>query len=113
LDEAERCSRLALLFKGRIMLCDTPEKLKRRMPGTVLVVSSPRARDIRERLTDAEGVSSVVLVGYGVHLVVDDAERRLPELRRSLETASIPFDAITPSEPTIEDLFVAYVQGQR
>jgi len=113
LDEAERCSRLALLFKGRIMLCDTPEKLKQRMPGTVLVVSSPRAREIRERLANAEGVSSVVLVGDGVHLVVDDAERRLPELRRSLDTASIPFDAITPSEPTIEDLFVAYVQGQQ
>jgi len=113
LDEAERCSRLALLFKGRILLCDTPEKLKQRMPGTVLVVSSPRARDIRDRLANAAGVSSLVLVGDGVHLVVDDAERRLPELRRNLDTASIPFDAIAPSEPTIEDLFVAYVQGQR
>jgi len=113
LDEAERCSRLALLFKGRIMLCDTPERLKRRMPGTVLVVNSPRARDVRERLADAEGVSSVVLVGDGVHLVVDDAELRLPELRRNLDSASIPFDTITPSEPTIEDLFVAYVQEQR
>ncbi len=113
LDEAERCSRLALLFKGRIILCDTPEKLKQRMPGEVLVVSSPRAREVRERLANAAGVSSLVLVGDGVHLVVDDAQRRLPELRRSLDTASIPFDAITPSEPTIEDLFVAYVQGQR
>jgi len=113
LDEAERCSRLALLFKGRIMLCDTPEKLKQRMPGKVLVVNSPKAREIRDRLANAAGVSSLVLVGDGVHLVVDDAERRLPELRRSLATASIPFDAITPSEPTIEDLFVAYVQGQR
>ena len=113
LDEAERCSRLALLFKGRIMLCDTPEKLKQRMPGTVLVVSSPRAREIRDRLANAEGVSSLVLVGDGVHLVVDDAERRLPELRRSLDAALIPFDALTPSEPTIEDLFVAYVQGQQ
>ena len=31
LDEAERCSRLALLFKGRVMLCDSPDELKRRM----------------------------------------------------------------------------------
>ncbi|HTY54490.1 MAG TPA: ABC transporter ATP-binding protein [Candidatus Binataceae bacterium] len=112
LDEAERCSRLALLFKGRIMLCDTPEKLKHRMPGTVLVVSSPQAREVRDRLAHADGVSSVVLVGNGVHLVVDDAQRRLPQLRQSLEAGSIPFDAITPSEPTIEDLFVAYVQGE-
>ncbi len=112
LDEAERCSRLALLFKGRVMLCDSPEELKRRMPGTVLTVASPRAREVHMQLANAEGVSSLVLVGDGVHLVVDDAERRLPELRRTLDAASIPFDAITPSEPTIEDLFVAYVQGR-
>ncbi|MGD0076440.1 MAG: ABC transporter ATP-binding protein [Candidatus Binataceae bacterium] len=113
LDEAERCSRLALLFEGRIMLCDTPDKLKQQMPGTVIVVNSPRAREIRERLADAAGVSSLVLVGDGVHLVVDDAELRLPELRRSLDDASIPYDAITPSEPTIEDLFVAFVRDGR
>lgn len=112
LDEAERCTNLALLFKGRVMMCDTPEQLKQRMPGTVLIVASPKAREVHAQLAKAEGVSSLVLVGDGVHLVVDNAERRLPEIKRSLDAASIPFDTITPSEPTIEDLFVAYVQGR-
>jgi drug efflux transport system ATP-binding protein len=112
LDEAERCSRLALLFNGRAVLCDTPEKLKDRMRGTVLFVASPRARDVSARLAGAEGVLSLVLVGDGVHLVVDDPARRLAQLRRLLEAAPLPFEAITPIEPTIEDLFVAYVEGQ-
>ncbi len=112
LDEAERCSRLALLFKGRAMLCDSPDELKRRMPGTVLIVPSTRAREVREVLAGAEGVSSSVLVGDGVHLVVDDAPRRIAQFRKQLEAASIPFDSIGASEPSIEDLFVAYVQAQ-
>jgi len=112
LDEAERCSRLALLFKGRVMLCDSPDELKRRMPGTVLIVPSTRAREVREVLADAEGVSSSVLVGDGVHLVVDDAPGRIAQFRKQLEAASIPFDSIDPGEPSIEDLFVAYVQAQ-
>ena len=112
LDEAERCSRLALLFKGRVMLCDSPDELKRRMPGTVLIVPSTRAREVHEVLANAEGVSSSVLVGDGVHLVVDDAPRRIAQFRKQLEAASIPFDSIGASEPSIEDLFVAYVQAQ-
>jgi len=112
LDEAERCSRLALLFKGRVMLCASPDELKRRMPGTVLIVPSTRAREVHEVLANAEGVSSSVLVGDGVHLVVDDAPRRIAQFRKQLEAASIPFDSIGASEPSIEDLFVAYVQAQ-
>ena len=94
------------------MLCDSPDELKRRMPGTVLIVLSTQAREVRAVLADAEGVSSSVLVGDGVHLVVDDAPRHMRNSRKQLEAASTPFDSIEPSEPSIEDLFVAYVQAQ-
>jgi len=112
LDEAERCGRLAMLFEGCMMLCGAPEELKGKMPGAVLAVGSSRPREVRRHLEGAEGVRGIVMVGDGVHLVVDDAGRRSPELRRLLDAASIPFDAITPGEPTIEDLFVAYVQSR-
>ena len=111
LDEAERCSRLAMLHKGRLLLCDTPENLKRRMPGAIVIIDSPEAREACDRLSSAPGVQSVLLVGAGVHLVVDDGARRLPELRRILEEGGIPFEQIAVSEPAMEDLFVAYVQA--
>jgi ABC-2 type transport system ATP-binding protein len=113
LDEAERCTRLALLHQGRLLLCDTPERLKESMPGALVIVNSPRARAVREHLAEAPGVSSAILMGVGVHLVVDDAQRRIPELRQRLTDAAIPFDEITASEPAIEDLFVAYVRARQ
>ena len=112
LDEAERCSRLAMLSHGRMLLCDTPGALKRRMPGNVVVIPSPRAREVRDQLAHADGVSSLMLMGNAVHLVVDDAPLRIPALARALQLRSIPFDSMTPSEPSIEDLFVACVQKQ-
>ena len=78
----------------------------------MLIVPSTRAREVHKALANAEGVSSSVLVGDGVHLVVDDAPRRIAQFRKQLEAASIPFDSIGASEPSIEDLFVAYVQAQ-
>ena len=112
LDEAERCHRLGLLYGGRLLLCDTPGQLKNRLAAQVVVVTSPAARAVRDHLAHAEGVSSLMLVGDGVHLVVDDAARRIPELQSQLRAAALPFDQIAHVPPTVEDLFVSSVQGQ-
>ncbi|MGO8915563.1 MAG: ATP-binding cassette domain-containing protein [Stellaceae bacterium] len=107
LDEAERCTRLALLHHGRLKYCDTPRRLKQRMPGAIVVIASAEARAVRDAVAGLEGVAGVLLVGDGVRTVVDDDASRIPELRRALETAGIPFQTIARAEPTIEDLFVA------
>jgi ABC-2 type transport system ATP-binding protein len=112
LDEAERCHRLALLHQGRLLFCDTPARIKNQLPGAVIAVLSSRPRDVRDELVQAPGVVSAVLVGDGVHLRVDDAEQRVPELKQRLLAAGLPFDQIARTMPTIEDVFVASVPGQ-
>ncbi len=57
------------------------------------------------------GISSLVLTGDGLHVVVDDAARRIPEFEARLKNAQVPFDAIQQVTPTIEDLFVDAVGG--
>jgi ABC-2 type transport system ATP-binding protein len=109
LDEAERCHRVALLHQGRLLLCDTPARLKAGMPGAVLLVASSAPDAVRDELRQAPGVSSSLIVGDGVHLVVDDAARRVPEVRARLERAAVPFADVVPVAPTFEDLFVAAV----
>ncbi len=112
LDEAERCHRLALLHEGRLLFCDTPARLKTRLPGAVVAVRSPDARRLRDVLTGADGVTGLVLVGDGVHLMVDEAQRRIPELEARLTASGLPFTKLAQITPTIEDLFVAAVKGR-
>jgi ABC-2 type transport system ATP-binding protein len=52
-------------------------------------------------------VLNALLVGDGMHLVVDDAARRIPELRAKLQKARLSFDRLEEVAPTIEDLFIA------
>ncbi len=112
LDEAERCTRLALLHHGRLKYCDTPQRLKELMPGVLVNIVSPQARAAHDIIAGLKGVTSALLVGNGVRAVVDDESRRLPELRQALVAADIPFSAIARSEPTIEDVFVALLNKQ-
>jgi drug efflux transport system ATP-binding protein len=111
LDEAERCHRLALLHQGRLLLCDAPVRLKAAMPGAVVQVASLAPGAVRDALRHAPGVSSLLVAGDSVHLVVDDADRRMPELRARLDAAAVPFTDVAPASPTIEDLFVASVMA--
>jgi ABC-2 type transport system ATP-binding protein len=111
LDEAERCHRVALLHRGNLLFCDTPGNLKSNLGKSVLSISSSEPRRLRAELEVATGISSLVLTGDGVHVVVDDAERRVPEFKARLNNASIPFSTIQPVTPTIEDLFVDAVSS--
>lgn len=105
MDEAERCSRLALMHAGEIRLCDTPARLKQAMPGALLAVTARDPRAVRTALTGLPGVLGLLLMGDRVNARVDDAERRLPELRARLAGQDIA--DIAPVEPSIEDVFVA------
>lgn len=106
LDEAERCHRVALMHQGKLLFCNTPAALKSRLGKDVLAVSSAEPRTVRNALELSEGISSLVMTGDGVHVVVDAAQRRIPEIEARLRNAGAQFDAIQKVAPTIEDLFV-------
>jgi len=106
LDEAERCHRVALLHEGKLLFCDTPANLKGRMGKDVLSITAPEPRGVRAQIESADGISSLVLKGDALRVVVDDAARRIPEFEARLKRANVLFDAIQQVAPTIEDLFV-------
>ena len=81
LDEAERCHRVALLHQGKLLFCDTPNNLKAKLGKSVLSITSPEPRRLRGELENTVGVSSLVMTGDGVHIVVEDGARRIPEFK--------------------------------
>ena len=113
MDEAERCSRLALLHGGEIRHCDTPQHLKAAMPGDLLAIASTHPRDVREAVSGKPGVLGALLMGDRVHVRVDDAGRRIPELRAVVADRGVADAVITPAEPGIEDVFVALLGEEK
>ena len=97
---------------GRVLHCDTPAALKQRMPGALVVITSTAGRaDARSVIAALEGVSSAILVGDGVHVVVDDARLRIPRIARRVAAGGLPFADIAVGEPSIEDVFVALLEN--
>lgn len=112
LDEAERCHRVGLLYRGRMLFCDRPEELKKQFPGGVVVVHSSDPEQVRTALSGAGAARSVLLVGDRVHVFVDSGKGRLDELRTRLDAEKVPYDSIEQVVPSVEDLFVSAVEGE-
>jgi ABC-2 type transport system ATP-binding protein len=107
LDEAERCNRVALIHRGRLLALGSPDEVKRLMRGTILEVraSEPRAACnlLRERLDR----KSVGLFGDRVHVVTDDAPRTSQRVVELLAEGEITPLSIRSIEPSLEDVFVS------
>ena len=110
LDEAERCHRVGLMHRGRLLFCDAPQELKKKFPGVVLALRSPDLAGVMEALAGAPGVRRVVLVGDRVHAFADGAPERPAQVRERLEAAGVPLESVEPVTPSIEDLFVSALE---
>lgn len=114
LDEAERCHRVALMNQGKLLFCDTPANLKSRLGKGVLAITSTNPRSVYEALRGANGVSTIVMTGDGIHVLVDDVNRRIPEFTARLRSEAVHFTEMHGVTPSIEDLFVdAVSSGQK
>lgn len=111
LDEAERCNRVALIHQGRLLFCDTPAELKGKLRNSVVMVASQDPRGVREAIGKADLANSAVLVGDGVHLLVDDAKRRIPEIKQLLGDKGVSFESVEQVSASVEDVFVSAVEG--
>ena len=82
------------------------------MPGTLIRIVTSHSREARDVVTKLKGVGSVLIVGDGVHAVVDDAARRIPELEMALRASAIAATEIVRATPSVEDVLIALLQRE-
>ncbi len=102
IEEAERCDRLAILDRGRVIAQGSPDELRRRIGGEVILVhcQDPErvGREIRERF----GQTPVIMDGT-IRLEVEDGHRLVQKLYEHLAD---DVEQISLGRPTLEDVFV-------
>ncbi len=108
LDEAERCSRVALLSDGRLLVTDTPSALRQGLAGVVVeLVATPQAAAIRT-LAQLDGVADVESFGERLHvrLVGADPAVLLDRLAADLQRAGVTATNIRAIPASLEDVFI-------
>jgi drug efflux transport system ATP-binding protein len=112
LDEADRCNRVGLIHKGKLLACDTPDRLRRLMKGAILEIRSGNSRQTARLLRDRLPGASVGLFGDRVHLVIDTPERGKGQVAAILREGGIELLGIRQIEPNLEDVFVSVLSRE-
>ena len=126
MDEAERCSRVGLMFRGRLVVCDTPERIKAMVQGELValtpVLLGPDGADNGTgigtlRRADAvvaalPGVLEVQSYGDLLHVFADDADRRMPEIEAALAADSMLARGLRQTNARMEEAFTSLIRRQ-
>jgi ABC-2 type transport system ATP-binding protein len=110
LDEAERCNRVGLMYRGRLAACDSPGKLGRHVEEPCVAVRTSDQRRARELLQTTPGILAVIPAGAWLHVFATPELVETEELGRRL--AGLDPVEVEPIRPSVEDLFIALVRKQ-
>jgi ABC-2 type transport system ATP-binding protein len=113
LDEAERCSRVGLIYQGDLMIADTPSAVKARIGGTILELRVENRQKGMKLLEDIKLVRSLVLSGDKIHILVDDLQKGEKVIRDILNEQSMEILDLLVVQPSLEDAFVSIVQERK
>jgi ABC-2 type transport system ATP-binding protein len=109
LDEAERCNRVGLMHRGRLIRCDSPGALRHQFTEPCFEVQVPDLNRARDFLEKSEGVLSVEPAGAVLHLFLYPDRTSAASLERSLEQAGLGPAEFRQMTPSLEDVFIASI----
>jgi ABC-2 type transport system ATP-binding protein len=110
MDEAERCHRLAFIFRGQLLDVGTPEQIIERRNLRALELEADRPREAAELLRKQPEVDEVAHYGHVLRLTTRGGIEPAPFVRRLLEQHGFQLRDSSPSRVSVEDAFVSMVR---
>lgn len=113
MDEAERCHRLAILDRGRVVADGAPRALTEALAGRTLLVEADQPRAAQAVLRALDGVEAVAQVGNQLRVLLSPTGRdsALGRTREALSAAGLQ-GRVDIGTPNLEDVFVSATGGR-
>jgi len=106
LDEAERASRVGLIHKGKILLCDTPEGIQKQFPYILMALKSSDNRKTRDLLNKESLVISCKVFGEYLHVLLEKDFSQWDILLNIIRQGGFEIYEHRMIKPSLEDCFI-------
>jgi ABC-2 type transport system ATP-binding protein len=110
MDEADRCSRVGLMYEGRLVICAEPQRIRARIEGDLIEVQAEDWQAAHALTKTLPGVLEVQTYGEALHLLVDSAEERLSEVASRLRQEGVDYRSVRRATPRMEEAFISLVK---
>ena len=110
LDEAERCTRIALMHNGRILIEGEPKTVRTSFGLSMIEVWPEHPRSSVEKVRTMKGVHSVSLYGDRLHIALEKDVMAADIIGR-MQHDRISIKDSREIVPSLEDVFISMVEG--
>jgi ABC-2 type transport system ATP-binding protein len=110
MDEADRCSKVGLMYAGKLIECDSPQKIREKLEGDIIEIQPEDWRKALKAVSALSGVRQAQTYGESIHLLVDSGKRRLPEIERLLKKEKLAYRSIRIAPARMEEAFISLIQ---
>ncbi len=112
LDEAERCTRVGLIHKGKLLDIGTPAEVKQLMRGEIIEIRTSHPRNTVLLLREELKADSIGLFGDKVHVVTKEPDLTIKQINKILNNAGVQIINSKIIEPSLEDVFISVLASQ-
>ncbi len=112
MDEAERCTRVGLIYAGKLIVDDSPANIKARLPGRLLEFTPSNINPALQLCSKMEGVLEVQTYGNKLHIFVDNVDLRKTQIETALAAQGIGYDTMNEIEVRMEEAFINLIRRQ-
>jgi ABC-2 type transport system ATP-binding protein len=110
MDEADRCSRVGLMYAGKLVECDSPQNIRSKLSGDIIEIQPDDWRKTLDIVGSLPGVHEVQTYGESLHLLVDSGAKRLPEVEKFLRKAGFGVRSIHIAPARMEEAFISLIR---
>jgi ABC-2 type transport system ATP-binding protein len=107
-EEAERCDRIGILDRGRLVALAPPGELKQQVGGDVIIISAPAPEALQQNLAQQLELRAALVDGT----LRIERPRGHELLARLVDEFGDQIESVTFGRPTLEDVFV-HLTGHR
>jgi ABC-2 type transport system ATP-binding protein len=109
MDEADRLSdRIAIMDHGKIVIMDSPSKLKETLEGDVVTVKANNIDTLSELITKWLGLTQTHIVNGSLEITVRNGKTVMPRIMELATQNNIYVESLLLREPNLEDVFLHY-----
>jgi len=109
MDEADRLSdRIAIMDHGKIVILDSPQKLKETLEGDVIVVESNNLDLLSDLIGKELGFTQNAIVSNALEITVRNGKAVMPRIMELASQNNIYVESLLLREPNLEDVFLHY-----
>lgn len=109
LDEAERCTRIGLIHRGKLLMTDEPNRIKQSLGMPMFQIWSSEIRRARTIVSTLEGVKRASIYGDSLHVTIEQREI-FDQLVETLRSKDIKIQGQREIVPSLEDIFISMVE---